>query len=203
MNQNMDSKAFSAPNLSPMDFPALSTADSQNGMPKFGADDVQQNINPYRTSEKDNLLLFRSGSSFPTRGAADFASAVRKMAPQDSAIWKYDRNGSADANVGSSRSSHVLASSYNSGQVRGIYGDILQSRGSARGAPVWLETGEAVGNILKATHLTSFMKLLILGPKFFAPIYSLILLAWQQICILRSGRKLVIMLVYAMHSLNR
>ncbi|KAK3027513.1 hypothetical protein RJ639_040228 [Escallonia herrerae] len=147
LSQNMNSKALSAPNLNALDFPALSAADGQNGMPKFVGDDLQQNLSPYRSSEKDNLLLFKSSSSIPSRGAIDFASAVRKMASQDSSMWKYDRNGSADASVGSSRSSHVLASSYNSGQGRGIYAERLQTRGSARNAPVWLETGEAVANM--------------------------------------------------------
>ncbi|CDP13485.1 unnamed protein product [Coffea canephora] len=147
LNQSINSKALSTPNLSAMDFPALSTIEGQNGMTKFAGDDLQQNISPYRSSEKDNVLLFKSGSSFPSRGAIDFAAAVRKMTPQDSGIWKYDRNGSADVNAGSSRGSHVLASSYNTGQVRGIYNDRLQSRGSARAAPIWLETGEAVANM--------------------------------------------------------
>ncbi|KAK2965573.1 hypothetical protein RJ640_018739 [Escallonia rubra] len=147
LSQNMNSKALSAPNLNALDFPALAAADGQNGMPKFVGDDLQQNLSPYRSSEKDNLLLFKSSSSIPSRGATDFASAVRKMASQDSSMWKYDRNGSADASVGSSRSSHVLASSYNSGQGRGIYAERLQTRGSARNAPVWLETGEAVANM--------------------------------------------------------
>lgn len=132
-----------------MDFPALSAIDGQNGMGKFAGDDLQQNISPYRPSEKENLLFFKSSSSFPSRGAIDFASAVRKMPPQDSGMWKYERSNSADVNAGSSRSSQILASSYSSGQVRGIYNDRLQSRGSARAVPAWLETGEAVGNIFQ------------------------------------------------------
>ncbi|XP_060208619.1 polyadenylate-binding protein-interacting protein 7 [Lycium barbarum] len=147
LNQSMNSKALSAPNLSALDFPALSVADNQNNSLKYSGGDVQQNVNPYRSSEKESTLLFRSGSSIPSRGATDFASAVRKMASQDSGIWKYDRTGVADASVGSSRNSPVLASSYNGGQSRGVYGDRLQSRGSTRAAPVWLETGEAVANI--------------------------------------------------------
>lgn len=143
----MNSKAVSAPNLSALDFPALCVAESQNSSLKYSGNDVQQNVNPYRSSEKENTLLFRSGSSIPSRGATDFASAVRKMASQDSSIWKYDRTGVADATVGSSRNSSVLASSYVGGQSRGVYGDRLQSRGSTRAAPVWLETGEAVGNV--------------------------------------------------------
>lgn len=147
LNQNMNSKTLSAPNLSALDFPALSVAESQNSSLKYSGNDVQQNVNPYRPSEKENTLLFRSGSSIPSRGATDFASAVRKMASQDSSIWKYDRTGVADATVGSSRNLSVLASSFAGGQSRGIYGDRLQSRGSTRAAPVWLETGEAVANV--------------------------------------------------------
>jgi len=140
---NVNSKTLSTPNLTAMDFPALPVADSQNGPPN----DLQQNGNPFRSSDKDNMLMFKSGSSIPSRGAIDFASAVRKLASQDSGIWKYDRNGSADATIGSSRSSQVLASAYSSGQGRGVYGDRLQDRGSARAAPVWLETGDAVANM--------------------------------------------------------
>ena len=145
----MNSKTLSAPNLSGLDFPSLPVPDGQNGLPKYAGDDIQQGVNPYRSSDKDNLLMFKSNSSIPSRGATDFASAVRKLATQDSGIWKFDRNGTADVNVGSSRSSHVLASSYNSGHGRGTYGDRLQNRGSARVAPAWVETGEAVGNISK------------------------------------------------------
>ncbi|XP_059662062.1 polyadenylate-binding protein-interacting protein 7 [Cornus florida] len=147
LNQNLNSKTLSAPNLSALDFPALSSPDGQNGLQKFTGEELQQSFSPYRSSDKDNMLLFKSGSSLPSRGAVDFASAVRKMASQDSGIWKYDRNGSADANVGSSRTSHILDSPYSGGQGRGIYSDRLQNRGSARAAPVWLETGETVANM--------------------------------------------------------
>lgn len=144
---NLNSKTLSAPNLSNLDFPALPVPDGPNGMQKYAGDDLQQSSNPFRSSVKDNLLLFKSNSSIPSRGAIDYASAVKKLASQDSSIWKYDRNGSSDANIGSSRSSHVLASSYNSGHGRAVYGEKLQNRGAARAAPVWLETGEAVANM--------------------------------------------------------
>lgn len=146
-NQNLSSKTLSAPNLSAMDFPALTVADSQGSPAKYSGDDLQQSVNPYRSSDKENLLMFKSSSSFQSRGASDFASAVRKLAAQDSGAWKYERNGSADTTVGSSRSSNVLASAYSSGQGRSIYADRLQNHGSARVSPAWLETGEAVGNI--------------------------------------------------------
>ncbi|CAA2942138.1 polyadenylate-binding protein-interacting protein 7 [Olea europaea var. sylvestris] len=143
-NQNPNSKALSVPNLSALDFPALSGTEGQNGLPNFTNDDLQQHSSPYQSSGKESTLLFRSSSS---RGAIDFASAVKKMAPQDSSIWKYGTNGSSGTSIGSSRSSQMPMSSYNSGQGRGIYGDRLQNRGSARPAPAWLETGEAVANM--------------------------------------------------------
>ncbi|PON61640.1 hypothetical protein TorRG33x02_281320 [Trema orientale] len=130
-----------------MDFPALSPTDGQNGPRKYAGDELQQNVNPYRSSDKDNMLLFKSSSSIPSRGGVDFASAVRKLAAQDSGVWKYERNSSTDAAIGSSRSAHALTSNYSSGHGRGTYGDRLQSRGSARAAPVWLETGDAVANM--------------------------------------------------------
>ncbi|KAM0021212.1 putative polyadenylate-binding protein-interacting protein/7, CUE [Helianthus debilis subsp. tardiflorus] len=142
-NQNLNPKVLSAPNLSALDFPALSPADGQNG------DDHQQRIDPYRPLEKEILLMFKSSSIAPSGGATDFASAVRKMAPQDSSIWKYNRDPNQDTTVGSSRSSHVLASSYNGGHGRMSYGDRLINRSSNRSAPVWLETGDAVGNVLE------------------------------------------------------
>ncbi|KAF7127449.1 hypothetical protein RHSIM_Rhsim11G0001100 [Rhododendron simsii] len=146
-SQNLNAKVLSAPNLTELDFPALSGQESHIGVRKHSGDDIQQSGSPYRSANKDNMLLSKSNYSIPTRGAIDFASAVRKMSSQESNMWKYDRNGSADASVGSSRSAHVLASSFNGGQVRGIYGDKVQSRSSYREAPVWLETGEAVANM--------------------------------------------------------
>ncbi|PWA54144.1 CTC-interacting domain 7 [Artemisia annua] len=141
-NQNLNSKVLSAPNLSSMDFPALSPADGQIG------DDHRHHTNPYRPLEKDNLLMFRSSSTMaPSGGATDFASAVRKLASQDSSIWKYNRNASQETTIGSSRSSHVLASAYNGGHGRLNYGDKLANRSSGRSAPVWLETGDAVANM--------------------------------------------------------
>ncbi|KAG4382570.1 hypothetical protein GLYMA_14G106500v4 [Glycine max] len=144
-NQNPSPKTLSSPNLSAMDFPALTSSNGQNAS-KYAADNVQQSGNPYLSSDKD-MLMFKSGSSIPSRGAVDFASAVRKLASQDSGIWKYDKNGSGDASTGSSRSLNALASAYNGGQGRVNNGDRLQNRGSARAAPVWLETGDAVANM--------------------------------------------------------
>ncbi|KAJ6914728.1 hypothetical protein NC651_016874 [Populus alba x Populus x berolinensis] len=171
-NQNTNSKTLSAPNLSALDFPALTVLDNQNGSSKYTGDDLQQASVPYRSSNKDNMLLFKPGGSFSSRGAVDFASAVRKLASQDSSMRKHDRNGSADSTVGSSRSSHVLPSAYGGGHGRGIYADRLQSRGSGRQAPVWLETGEAVGNIPRSTKLIEFMHLLNAG-KYLPCIYFL------------------------------
>ncbi|CAJ2675144.1 unnamed protein product [Trifolium pratense] len=144
--QNPSPKTLSSPNLTAMDFPALAPTNGQTTTAKYAADNVQQSANLYLPSGKD-LLMFKTSSSFPTRGATDFASAVRKLASQDSGIWKYDRNGSGDASTGSSRSLNVLASAYNGGQGRTNFGDRLQNRGSARPAPVWLETGDAVANM--------------------------------------------------------
>ncbi|KAG5098647.1 hypothetical protein JHK82_048501 [Glycine max] len=144
-NQNPSPKTLSSPNLSAMDFPALTSSNGQNTS-KYAADNVQQSGIPYISSDKD-MLMFKSGSSIPSRGSVDFASAVRKLASQDSGIWKYDKNGSGDASTGSSRGLNALASAYNGGQGRVNIGDRLQSRGSARAAPVWLETGDAVANM--------------------------------------------------------
>ncbi|KAK9059554.1 hypothetical protein SSX86_020258 [Deinandra increscens subsp. villosa] len=140
-NQNLNSKVLSAPNLSALDFPALSTADGQSG------DDYQHHINPYHPLEKDKLLMFKSSTTSPSGGATDFASAVRKKASQDSGIWKYNRSPYQDTTIGSSRSSQFLAGSYNEGHGRTNFGDRLTNRNSSRSAPVWLETGDAVANM--------------------------------------------------------
>ncbi|KAJ8750881.1 hypothetical protein K2173_016062 [Erythroxylum novogranatense] len=145
LNQNMNPKALLAPNLGALDFPALTMPDTQNGPSKYVGDDIQQTGNPYISSDKDSMLLFKTSGSLPFRGSGDFASAVRKLASQDSGAWKNERNGSTNSTVGSSRSAHGLASAYNSGHGRGVYADRLRS--SARGPPVWLETGEAVANM--------------------------------------------------------
>lgn len=134
-----------------MDFPALTVSGGQNGHPKFDGTDLQQSANPYLSSDKDSMLFFKS-STVPSRGAADFASTVRKLASQDSGMWKYNGNGSADDSIGSSRSSHMLASKYTSGHGKDTYNERLLQRGSARAAPVWLETGEAVGNWLNCSN---------------------------------------------------
>ncbi|XP_058079344.1 polyadenylate-binding protein-interacting protein 7 isoform X2 [Magnolia sinica] len=144
--ENLSPKTLPTPNLSALDFPALPVPDAQNGLSKYAGDDLQQNVNPYRSIDKDSLLLFKSPSSGTSRSATDFASAVRKIASQDSSQWKYERNGLADVGVGSSRSSQLLASSYN-GHGRSVYGDKLQSYGASRASPAWLDTGDAVASM--------------------------------------------------------
>ncbi|KAK1369369.1 Polyadenylate-binding protein-interacting protein 7 [Heracleum sosnowskyi] len=150
LNQNLNLKAMSAPNLGAHDFPAL--AEGHSGASKYSVDEFQQSFNPYRASDKENHLLFKSSSSIPSRGPTDFASAVRKMASQDTGMWKYDRSAAADVSIGSSRSSNVLASAYNGAQGRAIHGDRLQGRSLARAAPVWLETGDTVANMYSETR---------------------------------------------------
>ncbi|KAH7656500.1 putative MutS-related protein involved in mismatch repair protein [Dioscorea alata] len=132
--QNLNSKTPASPNLSPLDFPALPLSDTQNGLSKISRDDIGQAPNTYRSATS----IFG--------GATDFASAVRKLASQDSGQWKYERNGSGDGRIGSSRMSQLLASSQN-GNAKLAYGDKMQSVRSSRAAPVWLETGEAVASM--------------------------------------------------------
>lgn len=139
-NQNFTSKTVSAPNLSVLDFPALGAPNSQNGLTKYAGDDLQRAASAYHSADKDGLL-FKSSSSGISRGATDFASAVRKIASQDSSRWKYERNSSTpDMSAGTSRGSRV-------GHPKSLYGDRLENHGASRTAPVWLETGEAVGKV--------------------------------------------------------
>ncbi|KAK4780356.1 hypothetical protein SAY87_016462 [Trapa incisa] len=149
ISPNQSTKTLSSPNLTALDFPALSVAETQNGLQKYSGDDVGQSGNSFRFTGKDNLLFFQSNSSVPARVSQDFASAVKKLPSQDSGIWKYERNGSNNSTAGSSRNSQILASAYSSSGINGraIYGDRLKSRASSRAPPVWLETGEAVANL--------------------------------------------------------
>ncbi|XP_010917460.1 polyadenylate-binding protein-interacting protein 7 [Elaeis guineensis] len=127
--QKLNSKSSSAPSLSMQDFPALPMAES-----KYKEEGLQQTPNSYR-----------SPSSISS-STIDFASAVRKFISQDSGRWKYERSGSADGSVGSSRGPQLPTSQYN-GNRKSAFGDKLHNAGAARAAPVWLETGEAVANM--------------------------------------------------------
>ncbi|CAG7866321.1 unnamed protein product [Brassica rapa] len=129
LNQNMRPKIPApapAPNLTPMDFPALSPA-------QFGGDDMQQTGNHYQSAGKDNMFFFKP----------DYVSAVEKLASQDTGLWKYEGNGSGDSSIGGSSRNYHAGSGRGPG--RSIYSDKLSSN---RAAPVaWLETGDAVGNL--------------------------------------------------------
>ncbi|KAL9247888.1 hypothetical protein vseg_021268 [Gypsophila vaccaria] len=145
-NQNMNIKTLSAPTLTSTDFPSLPVPDNKTNMQKYTGDELRQTINSYGSFDKDNLFSFKSSSSLNAKSATDFASAVRKLASQDSWSWKYDKNGLPDAAIGSSRSSHALTGLYSSAAGRSFL-DKAQGRGSDRAAPTWLETGDAVANL--------------------------------------------------------
>ncbi|XP_010527063.1 PREDICTED: polyadenylate-binding protein-interacting protein 7-like isoform X2 [Tarenaya hassleriana] len=141
LNQNLSPKTLSAPNLTATDFPALTISDSLGISAKFSGDD-------YQSSEKDNMFFFKSRSSGSHAGSIDYASTVRKLASQDSGMWKYERYDSVDSAIGSSRSSLGLADAYKSGgRGRSIYANKLQNRAPNQSAPVWVETGDAVANM--------------------------------------------------------
>ncbi|KAL1532637.1 polyadenylate-binding protein-interacting protein 7-like [Salvia divinorum] len=131
--QTLSSKAFSAPNLSASNLPTLRVP---NGSRKLDVD-YQQNVSPNWSTVNDSSLRQRSFSTIPS---SHFASAARRAASQESSIWKYDRNGSSEARK-------VLASAYNSGQMKRIYGDRLQSRGSPLTSPARIETGLSYENM--------------------------------------------------------
>ncbi|XP_057799914.1 polyadenylate-binding protein-interacting protein 7-like [Salvia miltiorrhiza] len=138
-NQTRSPMAFSSPNLSASKLPTLCVPNGHSGSRKLAGDD-QQNVGPYWSPGKESSLRLRSFSAIPLRVATDFASAARKTTSQESSIWKYDRNGSSD-------NTQVLASAYNSGQVKSIYGNRLQSRGSPLTSPARLETGLSAANM--------------------------------------------------------
>lgn len=125
--QNLNPKASAAPtpNFNVMDFPALSATDDQNGFPKYTGDNVQQTSSTYRSPF--NI----------SRGAANFASTVKKLAPQEPGLMSYEKNGSGNGSLGVNRSSYEKL----------LSGEKLRNSGSTRAAPVWLETGEAVADM--------------------------------------------------------
>eukprot|EP01018_Ginkgo_biloba_P008057 Gb_15842 [translate_table: standard] len=146
-HQSLNAKSLSSPNLTVMDFPALSSSEMLDGMQHYTEDEVQQAVNMFRTGEADKLFFSRPNVSGNPRSASDFAAVVRKSASQHSGQWKYERNGSMDLTVGSSRNPQVSASSFE-GNGRVINGDRLQSYTNTRQTPqLWLETGDAVGNM--------------------------------------------------------
>ncbi|KAI4380301.1 hypothetical protein MLD38_006507 [Melastoma candidum] len=145
---NLNLKTLFAPNHNPMDFPALSSLEGQAVSRKYVGDDLHPTGFPFRPPEKENLLQFKSSSSTPFRGTIDFASAVKKVPVLESSIWKYERNGSANATMGTSQSSQMPAGAYSGGIGRGSYGDRVSNQAaSAQAAPAWLETGGTVDNL--------------------------------------------------------
>uniref|UniRef100_A0A0C9S854 TSA: Wollemia nobilis Ref_Wollemi_Transcript_5802_2324 transcribed RNA sequence n=1 Tax=Wollemia nobilis TaxID=56998 RepID=A0A0C9S854_9CONI len=146
-NHSFNTKSSSAPNLTSMDFPALSSADMLNGLSQYTEDDVQQAVNTYKRGEGDKLFLTGFNTSGNSIAAADFAAVVRKNASENSGQWKYDRNGAMDVKLGSGRNSQVSRASF-AANSRVINGDRLRSSTNVRQTPqMWLETGEAVANM--------------------------------------------------------
>ena len=138
--QKLNSQSLATPNFSPLDFPALPVADTLNGLSKYSREEAHNG---------SNMCRYPSGIS---RGDIDFASTVRKLASQNSGHWRYERNGSADGAAGSSKNSQLLSNSYN-GNNKMVFGDRWHGSRVSRSSPVWLETGEAVGNIFRIASL--------------------------------------------------
>uniref|UniRef100_A0A0D6QXS5 Smr domain-containing protein n=1 Tax=Araucaria cunninghamii TaxID=56994 RepID=A0A0D6QXS5_ARACU len=146
-NHSFNTKSSSTPNLTSMDFPALSSAEMLNGLSQYTEDDVQQAVNTYKRGEGDKLFLTGFNTSGNSIAAADFAAVVRKNASENSGQWKYDRNGAMDVKLGSGRNSQVSRASF-AANSRVINGDRLRSSTNVRQTPqTWLETGEAVANM--------------------------------------------------------
>ncbi|XP_031492138.1 polyadenylate-binding protein-interacting protein 7-like [Nymphaea colorata] len=146
LNQNISSKTFSAPNLSTLDFSALSVADSQNDLQKYAGDDIVQPVNPYRSIENESFLSGKSSFSGTSRNATNFASVVQKLASPESGHWKYEGNGSSEVSIGTSRTSQHLSNSI-TGNSRSLNGGRLQNYGMGHRAPIWLDTGDVMANM--------------------------------------------------------
>ncbi|RWW21463.1 hypothetical protein GW17_00014387 [Ensete ventricosum] len=138
-DQKLNSQPLATPRFSPSDFPALPVADTLNGLSKY-------------SGEAHNGSNMDRSPSVISRGDIDFASTVRKLASQNSGHWRYERNGSADGAAGSSKNSQLLSNSYN-GNNKMVFGDRWHGSRVSRSSPVWLETGEAVGNVFRIASL--------------------------------------------------
>ncbi|KAH9320723.1 hypothetical protein KI387_015362, partial [Taxus chinensis] len=144
---SFSTKSSSAPNLTSMDFPALSNAEMLNSLSQYTEDDIQEAVNTYRRGEGDKLFFSGSNTNGNPMSATDFAAVVRKNASENSGQWKYDRSGVMDVNLGSSRNSQASAGSF-AANSRVMNGDRIRSSTNLRQTPqLWLETGEAVGNM--------------------------------------------------------
>ncbi|GLJ12698.1 hypothetical protein SUGI_0196150 [Cryptomeria japonica] len=140
-------KSSSAPNLTSMDFPALSSVEMLNGLSQYTEDDVQLSANTYRKGEANKLFFSGSNTNGNSISATDFAAIVRKNASENSGQWKYDRNGTMDVNLGSGRNSQASAGSF-AANNRVMDVDRIRSSTNLRQTPqLWLETGDAVANI--------------------------------------------------------
>lgn len=143
--QSFHTRTPSAPNLTSMDFPALSS-EMLNGLSQYTDSEVQQAVNTFRREEADKLFFSGRSNFGGSRSATDFATVVRKSA-SDSGQWKYEKNGAVDINLGSSRNAQVSSGS-SAVNSRVINGDRLRSYTSTRqNQQLWLETGEAVASM--------------------------------------------------------
>ncbi|KAF7107418.1 hypothetical protein CFC21_108044 [Triticum aestivum] len=119
----------SSPNFSTGDFPALPTAEDQNGFSKGDMD----------------ILGFFSGrnSSTISSGTGDFVSAVRKLASQNSGHNKFKKG----PDYGNGVSTVSVPKQYSFGSKTSS-GNKYQNVSSARAtATPWLDTGDAVANM--------------------------------------------------------
>lgn len=120
----------SSPNFSTGDFPALPTAEDQNGFSKGDMD----------------ILGFFSGrnSSTISSGTGDFVSAVRKLASQNSGHGKFKKG----PDYGNGVSTISVPKQYGFGTKTSSGNNKYQSVSSARAtATPWLDTGDAVANM--------------------------------------------------------
>lgn len=152
LTQNLNSR------IAALDFHALPVSKAnqsiskcdENGFFKCDEKNVKQTSGTFQHIIDKGSFPFttKHGTSGASRDALNYASTLCKFASLDSSHWKYDKNGSSDMNVGSSRSLQSLSNSY-SGHGKSMYTDKPQGNSSiAQAATIWPETGDAVGNFL-------------------------------------------------------
>lgn len=114
-----------APNFTMGDFPALPSA------------------------ETETILSNTSRPPIMTSTGSNFASAVRKVNPPEPRHGRLENKNATEygTSVGFSQISQISPRQYNS-SIKSALGNKLPGGGPAHAAPVWLETGEAVGNSL-------------------------------------------------------
>jgi hypothetical protein len=97
-------------------------------------------------AESETIISNTSRSPIMTSAGSNFASAVRKVNRSELHHGRLGNKNASDyeTSIGSSQLSQISPRQYNL-SIKSALGNKLPGGGLARAAPIWLETGEAVG----------------------------------------------------------